>query len=491
MADTHSVMTKKLAQALIESGVQHFDMGGDISQGFDTFTSRLGRPGQSGYQAGQPNIDQQNFGPQIAQTQGQQAQVYQEQQNLASQLLANSNGYGPNPAQTQLAQTTGQNTANQAALMNSSRGASANPALMARQAAMVGANNQQTAVGQAATLGAQQQIAARQALQQQQAQMSNQALQGQSIAQGAQAAQNTALTQGSLGTQNINASTANTNAQQSSGLIGGIIGGISSMFAKGGEVKRMADGGIAQFSAPQVDEDGPGGLPYKSLVPQKSGGGGSGLIKSLMLMNKGGPVKMAGGGVAPMGLAQFSAPPVMDISPYGLGYRHSASQKKTSKDDKLYPVPPDTPLSPTSTTGTPLGGDVAPPTSDTVTLPPDQGGLDKPMYPTNPMPNPSDAYKSLYDSGVNQNAPYQEFSYAAQGGDVPGKATVKGNSPKNDTVPALLSAGEIVLPRSVTQGGNVEKKAIEFLKHLKGKGSNYNDVIEARHTKRMCSGGRL
>lgn len=78
-----------------------------------------------------------------------------------------------------------------------------------------------------------------------------------------------------------------------------------------------------------------------------------------------------------------------------------------------------------------------------------------------------------------------------QGGPVPGKAQVSGNSVANDKVPALLSPGEIVLPRSVTQGGNIEKKAIEFLRHLKKGKKGFNEVIEARHTKRMCGGGKV
>ena len=42
------------------------------------------------------------------------------------------------------------------------------------------------------------------------------------------------------------------------------------------------------------------------------------------------------------------------------------------------------------------------------------------------------------------------FIAFAEGGRVPGKANAPGNSYKNDTVPALLSPGEFVLPRSVT-----------------------------------------
>jgi hypothetical protein len=82
----------------------------------------------------------------------QQGATTQQYQNLAS-------GVGPNPAQSMLNQQTGQNVANQAALMAGQRGASANVGLMARQAAQQGAATQQQAVGQGATMQAQQQIA--------------------------------------------------------------------------------------------------------------------------------------------------------------------------------------------------------------------------------------------------------------------------------------------------------------------------------------------
>ncbi len=41
----------------------------------------------------------------------------------------------------------------------------------------------------------------------------------------------------------------------------------------------------------------------------------------------------------------------------------------------------------------------------------------------------------------------------ADGGPVPGKAQVNGDHPKNDTVPAMLSPGELVIPRSVVAQG--------------------------------------
>lgn len=51
----------------------------------------------------------------------------------------------------------------------------------------------------------------------------------------------------------------------------------------------------------------------------------------------------------------------------------------------------------------------------------------------------------------------------AHGGLIDGKAPVPGDSPKNDTVPAMLSPGEIVIPRSVA---NDPKKAMEFIQHV-------------------------
>lgn len=56
----------------------------------------------------------------------------------------------------------------------------------------------------------------------------------------------------------------------------------------------------------------------------------------------------------------------------------------------------------------------------------------------------------------------------AKGGPIPGEAKVSGNSEKNDTVPAMLSPGEIVLPRSVTMAKNAPEAAAKFVaEHLK------------------------
>lgn len=51
----------------------------------------------------------------------------------------------------------------------------------------------------------------------------------------------------------------------------------------------------------------------------------------------------------------------------------------------------------------------------------------------------------------------------AQGGKIEGHAQVEGDDEQNDTVPAMLSPGEIVLPRSVASDAD---KAKEFVEHI-------------------------
>lgn len=57
-----------------------------------------------------------------------------------------------------------------------------------------------------------------------------------------------------------------------------------------------------------------------------------------------------------------------------------------------------------------------------------------------------------------------------QGGHVPGSANVGGDSLKNDTVKAMLSPGEIVIPRSVAQHPDAANEAAKFVAAIKAKG---------------------
>lgn len=205
-----------------------------------------------------------------------QNDVYGQQQALAQQLQQQAMGQGPNPAQAQLAQATGANTANQAALMAGQRGVGANAGLMARQAAQQGGANQQQMAGQAATMSAQQQIAAQQALMQQQAQMQSvagtqtgQALQGTQMAAGnaLQGQGNLLGAQGQFNSSNVamqsNMNQAN-QAQNSAtmGLVGGLAGGLGAAAIMGGGPASAAamGGGVAKFAPALVNPQAQGGL---------------------------------------------------------------------------------------------------------------------------------------------------------------------------------------------------------------------------------------
>lgn len=381
---SHVVMKKSLAKALMDAGVENF-AGGGLSGFF-------------GVGAEGPKLTSQDFTHQVNEQYGQQQDVYGQQQSLANQLLQQSQGKGPNPALAQLNQATGANVANQAALMAGQRGASANPALMARRAAQQGQMAQQQSVGQAASLSAQQQLAAQNALAQQQAQMANQALQSQSIYQGAIAAQNA----GNLQAQGIT-------SQANQGLLGGVIGGAGAALglAKGGQVQKLSVGGpinlmgIEQYQMPQSM----GGASYNMAEA------GAGLAKGIKSMF----------GEKPEAQPNFNQT-AMDYNALP-----SASDMNTFNAMQALPAAP-----------------------------------------------------LAHGGGI-------PFSTALlNGGKVPGKAEVKGDSEKNDTQPALLSPGEIVLPRSVTMAPDMEKRTLEFLKQLKKK-NDFGEVVKAR---KMNRGGK-
>lgn len=194
---------------------------------------------------------QQGLAQQLAFLQAIQGQNgIQNQSNVFNQLQGVANGTGPNPAQAMLNNATGQNVAQQAAMMAGQRGASANTGLIARQAAMQGANVQQQAVGQGAALQANQGLNALNQMSNiagQQVSNQGQAVQGfNNAAQGQQANLLTGIGQqnnAAVGMQsNMNTAQSNVagkNADAQNKLAGGFISGPGALLglAKGGEVK--------------------------------------------------------------------------------------------------------------------------------------------------------------------------------------------------------------------------------------------------------------
>lgn len=241
-----------------------------IEKGFKNLTNSITGPGGGPLQSAQiqtPTTDeqagttfdqsQQALASQQAFLQALQAQGgIGNQANVFNQLQGVANGQGPNPAADMLNQATAANTANQAALMASQRGVGANPALLARQAAMQGAQNQQQAAGQMATMQANQQLGAL-------GQLGN--IAGQQVAQQGQAAGMVGQTAlggqqnilGAIGNQN-QAAVGNTgslnqsNTQletQKRGAKGQLIGNLFG--AAGSALGGMAQGGVVPPAGPR------------------------------------------------------------------------------------------------------------------------------------------------------------------------------------------------------------------------------------------------
>lgn len=286
----------------------------------------------------------------------------QNQSNVFNQLQGVANGTGPNPAMAQLQQTTGQNVANQAALMAGQRGASANPALLARQAAQQGAATQQQAVGQGATLAAQQQLGALGQLgglaTQQVGQQQNAVGQLNSAAQNEQNqllnsinSQNNANVSLVSNQNNANENMASTNAQDTMKTIGAI-----------------------------ASAAGAGASP-------KAGGGGGGAT--------GGEVK----------------------------------KDQIGDNPKLKNVP----------------------------------GTDR--FPA-----------ALYPSHLKDMGSFYHGNNFKMGGKVPGEAKMPGDHPENDTVPAKLSPGEFVIPKSVMESEDPAAGAAKMIADYQKKNGNQHKM---------------
>lgn len=423
-------------------GVRYFDLGGQATPSqpapVPTAASPTGAPGvnngegltgvigsvltpQNGFQAQlapTQNLDYSGLinqaGSQALAGNGLQANNIAQEQSLQQQLINQGNGQGPNPAQAALNQATGNNIASQAALMANQRGGSANAGLIARQAAQQGANTQQQAVGQGATLQAQQQLAAQQGAAALQGQIGNQITNQQSannqllgIGAGATNTQNANLVSNYGQAQGINAqaaqNNANANGQTFSGLLNSGSDLLSSLFADGGKV-----------GSPES---------YKHL--------------DVMHYADGGSVSWAG---------QF-----LNSSPDQQASFATPSSGAVAQPASATLAPPAPPKSSSDSGG---GGGVM---SLLALL--SKGGETKPAVKS--MVSPGE--KILPPDKVNSPNPLKDAK------EVPGKASVKGNSLKNDTVPADLPVGAIVLPRSVTQAKDAPSRAAAFVQAIQAK----------------------
>jgi hypothetical protein len=324
------------------------------------------QPGQlqGSYNGTQSSLEQQQALLNAIQAQNglkNQSQVYNQLQGVA-------NGTGPNPAQAMLNQATGQNVANQAALMAGQRGAAGNVGLMARQAAQQGGALQQQAVGQGASMQAQQSLNALG----QAGSLANQQAANQIGATGA-------LTSAQLGNQ------------------GQLIGAQTAQNEQGVQMQGNINNANAGLAGNEMGTQGKilGGAAQGTAIAAMMAGATGGRVNSGQIGSN--PVMYAQGGMTTQQPMQAAGPQ--------------------------------------SSLGKYMGMN--------------QGGkVSALLSPGEKYVSPKEAVRVAEGKESAQSV----------GHVVPGKALVKGNSLKNDIVPAKLQQGGVVIPR--TERGNKEEDFI-------------------------------
>jgi hypothetical protein len=383
-----------------------------------------------------------------------QNQVYGQLQGIAA-------GTGPNPAQTMLNQATGQNVANQAALMAGQRGANANVGLIARQAAQQGAQTQQQAAGQAASLQAQQSLnAIGQAGGMANTQAGNLVGQTNANTQAQQAEQaallqaQNAYNQAQVGMQSSvnagNTQLANTGMQGQQGLIGGLMNGIGAMFADGGSVGNMP--GVTDPNSLDSEVNATATQPVAPAAPTQPMSKFGKFIKGSF-----GGVNMSGGqssGVATTGPGALQQGMSSLVSGLGRAFKSDPNAPISTSDNDI-------------TGGSSMAGGPA----DTMGAPAADSGIADVAFAAKggkvpAMVSPGEQYLKPQEAKAVADG---KASPKQVGKIIPGKPKFKGNNYANDVVPANLDEGGVVIPNSVMQSKNPAEGAARFVRAVMAK----------------------
>lgn len=334
---------------------------------------------------------------------GNQSQVYNQLQGIAA-------GTGPNPAQAALANATGANTSNQAALMAGQRGAGANAGLIARQAAQQGAANQQNSIGQGAALQAQQSLnAVGQAGQ----------IAGQQVGQQA----------GALGTYNQL-------AQNNQGMQQTAAGQLNSTNVQNTSQQNSSNAGVAGVNA-QAQNKVTSGI-VSTLSGGLLGAAGGGMIKSYA---DGGPTT--------------GALPPASSSPAGFWGLHLTGVQPIAQ-------PGATSSAPSPATAAPGAEEKAGNDMGSLALKVGKMALLAKGGKVPAMVSPGERY--LPPRAVKEVAKGKDPLKAGE--KIPGKPKYKGNDYRNDVVPKTLESGGIVLPNEVMQSKNPHWAAHKFVSNI-------------------------
>lgn len=398
----------------------------------------------------------------------QGGQYNDSQAALGRMLMAQANGQGPNPWAQQLQNATDANIRQAMALAQSTPGMSNMAA--ARQAAEGAANAQQQAAGQYAQQLAAQQLGAEGQLAGLNAEQQKLAL---SQAQGNQGA----ITQANQ--QNEDITKANQQAAQVfQGQVGNVVGGVlnaagaaAAGAAKGGGgggdsyTGTTGDGQTVTAGTVPVDTsaDQTSASDYQPIsVPQTEAHGG--LIRGLLRHYD------EGGSVSALDAPDIGAPVGTGAS---ATWTSPASSLYASKSAVLSPVQAFTQdqlaaqAKANAAARQPKPSDEARITGDIL------GPIVKALPGASLFYGLGSGIGKAAGADTSQGDAMMKAhggliaALAAAGGGVPGRAHVMGNSLRNDTVPAMLSPGEIVLPRSVTEAADSPKKAAAFVAAIK------------------------
>lgn len=429
-------------------------------------------------------------------------------QGLAGQYQGIANGTGPNPAQAMLNQQTGQNVAQQAALMAGQRGASQNVGLIARQAGQQGANIQQQAVGQGASMQAQQSLAALQGLGQTQSALAGlgasqvgQAQSGIGAAQGA-AANITAQQQQSqaLLAQQAQAQLAAQQGQQAQlagqantmvgQQIGQTVAGTQAAQAQQGlTAQQLAAQNQALVGSQQSVNAGNTSLANTTIQGQQGliGGAANAIGGALSALAHGGEVKkkvkrFADGGYsdsddqipavtipsAPIVSVQNSQGPQSSFGKYLKGLQSPQAQKTGQNFNMSNPNSGAYALQQgIGSIGAPIGSYI----SSQMSKAPDNAytGPDVDESPSTKQStiNPALVAGTAEIMAAKGGQVKETHDYRS-GGKVVAKsekekAVKAGDSYSNDKIPAVLSEHEIVLPRSVVLGKDPINSSAKFV----------------------------
>lgn len=232
------------------------------------------------FNAQQANLSENDFQNQIGGYFGQLQQDRNQNESFIKALQQRMAGNAPSVAQNQLNQTTGQNINRAAAMAASSKGV--DPAIAAKMAIDAGANANQEAAGQAATLRANETTQAAGQLGQAIGNSTNANLNAFNTLTNANTAQNKNRIENLAQAQGINAKVEGQNVSGNQGILGGMMGGMGSamsMFADGGEVDDLSYADDALKSALETKP-----------VPEKKSGGISSLLPMLAMLADGGLV---------------------------------------------------------------------------------------------------------------------------------------------------------------------------------------------------------